>query len=145
MERRGESRITTGEPVTVTILSGEPSAHRAIVKNASGNGMALDMPVPVKAGAAIQIAFEDTLYLGQAVHCSAQVERFIVGVLLDTKLCQLSRLAQMLERFTDGEEPAWRPCEPRRGGGPRSASTDWPTDPYEESVPMRYPVGSYDS
>ncbi len=69
--------------------------------------MALLMPVPVAPGAAVRIDWEDSLLLGEAIHCGPQEDRFLVGVLLDSKLSQLSRLAQMLESFADGQEPAW--------------------------------------
>jgi len=113
MEKRCETRFAVGQPVTVTILSGATSVHQAIVKNGSGNGMALEMAVPVAAGAALQIAMEDSLLLGEAVHCGPTGEGFLIGVLLDTQLSQLSRLAQMLEGFADGAEPAWRRREPQ--------------------------------
>jgi FtsX-like permease family len=106
MEKRRELRYTIGQAVTVTILSGGPFTHPATVKNGSGNGIALDMPAPVTPGAALQIILEDSLLLGEAMYCSAQGDRFLVGVLLDSKLSQLSRLGQMLEAFAEGEESA---------------------------------------
>jgi len=104
MEKRRETRFTAGQAVTVTILSGEKSAHCATVKNGSGNGMALEMPAPVAPGAALEILLEDNLLLGEAVYCNRQEEEYLVGVLLDSKLSQLSRLAQMLQEFADGRE-----------------------------------------
>jgi hypothetical protein len=111
MEKRRETRFTAGQPVTVRILSGESSTHDATVKNGSGNGMALEMPAPVAPGAALEILLEDNLLLGEAVYCNPQDERYLVGVLLDCKLSQLSRLAQMLQEFADGQERYTR--EPR--------------------------------
>ncbi|MGO9258148.1 MAG: PilZ domain-containing protein [Bryobacteraceae bacterium] len=105
MDKRRESRFTVGQPVVVTILSGEPSTHNAIVKNGSGSGMALEMPAPVAPGAALKIGLDDSLLLGEAMYCSPQQDRFLVGVLLDSKLSQLSRLARVLEAFTDGPAP----------------------------------------
>jgi hypothetical protein len=105
MDNRRETRFTVGQPVVVTILSGEPSTHNALVKDGSGNGMALEMPAPVTPGAAIKIAMDDSLLLGEAMYCSPQQGHFLVGVLLDSKLSQLSRLAQVLEAFTDGQAP----------------------------------------
>ena len=119
MEKRRESRYTIGQPVTVTILSGNPSTYQATVKNGSGNGMALEMPAPVPPGAAIEITMGDNLLLGEAVHCSSQGGGFLVGVMLDSKLSQLSRLAQMLEKFAEGEAPVWHPSWP--GGSPRDS------------------------
>lgn len=105
MEKRHESRFAVGQPVAVTILSGEQSTHDAVVKNGSGNGMALELPVPVAPGAALKIRLEDSLLLGEAMYCSPQQDRFLVGVLLDTKLSQLSRLGQILEAFAEGAPP----------------------------------------
>ncbi len=114
MEKRRETRFTAGQPVTVKILSGEQSTHGAMVKNGSGNGMALEMPAPVAPGAALEILLEDNLLLGEAVYCRAEEDGYLVGVLLDSKLSQLSRLAQMLQGFADGQE------QPRCAGEPRS-------------------------
>jgi len=126
MERRRETRFTVGQPVTVSILSGRPSTHSAIVKDGSGNGMALVMPVPVTAGAALQITLEDSLLLGEAIHCSARQDGYLIGILLDSKLSQLSRLAQMLEYFADGEELAGvsrpGPKDTPPGGGASDAA-----------------------
>jgi hypothetical protein len=113
MEKRREPRFTVGQAVTVTILSGKPSAHIATVKNGSGNGMALEMPALVMPGAALQIAMDDSLLLGEAMYCTLHAGGFLVGVLLDTKLSQLSRLGQMLEEFGDGQEAAACAPEPR--------------------------------
>ncbi|HTX35536.1 MAG TPA: PilZ domain-containing protein [Bryobacteraceae bacterium] len=113
MEKRRETRFTAGQPVTVTILSGERSTHGATVKNGSGNGMALEMAAPVAPGAALEILLEDNLLLGEAVHCHRQGDGYLVGVLLDSKLSQLSRLAQMLQGFADGQEQPWNAREPR--------------------------------
>jgi len=108
MEKRREPRYSPGEPVMVSILTGEQSTHCATVKNGSGNGMALAMPVPVKPGAAVKILLDDSLLLGEAVHCSPLEGGFLVGVHLESKLTQLSRLAQMLEKFAGDAEAAGR-------------------------------------
>ena len=83
------------------------------------------MPVSVKPGTAIRIDREDSLLLGEAVHCSPQAgplgAGFLVGVLLECELSQLSRLARMLEDFSDGQAPAWCPRDPSPGGVPQMA------------------------
>ena len=73
--------------------------------------MALEMPVPVKPGAALKILLDDSLLLGEAIHCSPLDGGFLVGVHLDSKLTQLSRLGQMLEKFAEGPAAAW--ADPR--------------------------------
>lgn len=107
MDKYRESRYSAQQAVTVTILSGEPSTHSATIKDCSGTGMALDMPAPVTPGAAIQIAFDDQLLLGEAIRCSGEADRFVVDVQLHTKLSQLSRLAEMVDRFSEGEPVDW--------------------------------------
>jgi hypothetical protein len=114
MDKYRESRYAAQQPVTVTILSGEPSSHGATIKDCSGTGMALEMPAPVAPGAAIQIAFDDQLLLGEAIHCCEKDGRFVVGVQLHTKLSQLSRLAEMVERFSEGEPVDWPTRSQRR-------------------------------
>lgn len=104
MEKRRETRYAVGQSVTVTVLSGEPATHEASVKNGSGSGIALDMPAAVAPGAALEIALEDSLLLGEAMYCSPHEGRFLVGVLLDSKLSQLSRLGHMLEEFAEGDK-----------------------------------------
>ena len=103
MEKRCEARYTIGHPVAVTVLSGQQATYQTMVKDASGRGMALEMPVPVGIGAAVKIALEDCFFLGEAVHCSRQGDGFLVGVLLDSRLSQLSSLARTLEAFADGQ------------------------------------------
>ena len=109
MEKRRELRFAVGQPVVVTVLSGEPSTHHATVKNGSGSGVALEMPVPVTPGAALKISLEDALLLGEAMYCSPQQDGFLVGVLLDSKLSELSRLAQILQAFADGQPQTCAP------------------------------------
>jgi len=102
-------RYAVGQPVTVTILSGEQSTHTATIKNGSGSGLALAMPVAVTAGAALKIELDDTLLLGEAVYCSSLESGFLVGVHLEAKLSQLSSLARILEAFADGTAEARLP------------------------------------
>ena len=104
MEKRRDTRYPVGQPVEVAILSGAPSTHPAVVIDGSGSGIALEMPVPASPGAALKIAWEDTALLGEAIHCSPRGDRFLVGVLLEAKISQLSRLAQILQAFAD-EQP----------------------------------------
>jgi hypothetical protein len=107
MEKRRETRYTMGQPVTVTILSGEQSTHAATVRNGSGSGIALEMPVPVPAGAALKILLEDSLLLGEAIYCAPEENGFLVGIFLEAKLSQLSRLAEILEAFAQ-DQPGTR-------------------------------------
>lgn len=110
MEKRGETRYPVGQPVAVTILTGQESTYAGMVKNGSGKGIALEMPVPVAIGAALKIQLEDTLLLGEAIHCSPQADKFLVGVLLEAKVSQLSRLAAILQEFAEGRPRAHTPA-----------------------------------
>jgi PilZ domain len=116
MEKRRDPRLAIGQPVAVTILSGEPFTCNANVNNWSGNGMALEMPTPAPPGAALQMLLEDPPLRGEVVHCGAQEGGYLVGVLLDSELSQLSRLAQTLERFADSAGPHQGPTGPRKHG-----------------------------
>ncbi len=90
--------------MAVTILGPLESRHTAVVKNASGRGLALQMPAPVSPGTALKIELEDSVILGEAVYCRTDPDSHLVGVELDQVLCGLTELGRKLQEFA--AEPA---------------------------------------
>ncbi len=99
MEQRREPRFTTDQPVTVTVLGPCEQRHEAKVKNASGRGLALEMPEAVAPGTALKIELDDSVVLGEAVYCRREPESHLIGVELDQVLCGLTELGRKLQEF----------------------------------------------
>lgn len=103
MEQRREPRFEAEQEVAVTVLGECEVQQVAKVKNASGRGLALEMPGPVAPGAAIKIQFDDAVVLGEAVYCRRSPDACLVGVELDQVLCGLTELGRKLQEFATGE------------------------------------------
>jgi len=101
MDQRREPRIDVGQPVAVTVLGENEIRHTATARNASGRGLALEMPAPVIPGTALKIEFGDSILLGEAVYCENGSAPHLVGVEIDQVLCGLSALAKKLREFAD--------------------------------------------
>jgi len=104
MDLRREQRFAVDQPVTVTILTDGERAYQATIKNGSGLGLALEMPVPVTPGAALKIILGDTMLLGDAIYCGPQRNAYLIGVLLESQLTELSRLGRILREFAVGSD-----------------------------------------
>jgi hypothetical protein len=107
VDGRSERRFGVRLPAIVTVLSGEDVRVTAHIRNASGRGLALEMPTPVSPGAALKVEMEDALLLGEAVYCRSESGKYVVGLQLDQVLNGLAELSQRLREFS--EEPAVRP------------------------------------
>jgi hypothetical protein len=98
MDQRREPRFAANQSVAVTVLC-EPARHEvAVIKNASGRGLAIEFTEPIEPGTALKIELEDSMILGEAVYCSGQAGRHLVGVELDQVLCGLSQLGRKLQQ-----------------------------------------------
>ncbi len=103
MEHRREPRFETDQIVAVTVLGEREVRRSARVKNASGRGLALELPCAVAPGTALQIHFDDAVVLGEAVYCRAGQDLCLVGVELDQVLCGLTELGKKLQEFAPGD------------------------------------------
>ena len=106
LDGRRERRIGVRLPAVVTVLGPDEVRVAAQIRNASGRGMALEMPAPVTPGAALKVEVEDALMLGEAIYCRSEPGVFVVGLKLDQVLNGLAELSQRLREFS--ESPAAR-------------------------------------
>ena len=103
MEQRRAPRFNVDQSVVVTVLGSEESRLPAIVRNASGRGLAIEMPLPVSPGTALQIELDDSIVLGEAVYCHGGTPPYLIGVELDQVLCGLTELGRKLQEFAAEE------------------------------------------
>jgi hypothetical protein len=101
MNQRRESRIELEKAVSVTLLTDPPLHHLATTRNASGRGLALEMPVPVDPGTAIRVEMNDCMLLGEVIHCRNGSVSYLIGVELDQVLTGLTELGKRLQEFAD--------------------------------------------
>ena len=107
MDQRREPRLVADQSVAVTVLGDQETRLTARVKNASGRGLAIEMPVKVAPGTALKIELDDSILLGEAVYCQSGPESHLIGVELDQVLCGLSELGKRLQEFAEEEQSGW--------------------------------------
>jgi PilZ domain len=99
MDMRRAPRFFAGQTVAVTVYAEPLSTYAAEVRNASGHGLGLFLPSPVKSGTALRVSLEDSILLGEAVHCRPEGEGYLVGVQLEQVLAGLAELAREVESY----------------------------------------------
>jgi len=106
MEQRREHRVTTEQPIKVTVL-GDPETHlTATVKNASGRGLGLISSESVASGAAMKIEIGDSIFLGETMYCKTLDDgHYFLGVELTEVLSGLAALSKMAEEFSAELQP----------------------------------------
>lgn len=92
INQRSEVRFEVDQAVTVTLLGAEPRRCPGRVKDASDRGLAVELPVPVAVGAALEIDLPDAMVLGEAVYCRQSGNSWIIGVRLDQALTGLANI-----------------------------------------------------
>jgi len=101
MNQRREPRFEVEQEFTITIF-GEPDIRLpARLRNFSPRGIGLEMQVPVAAGSALKLEFNDTLLLGEVIYCRDDGDSFYVGVELEHALYGLGELASALGSYTE--------------------------------------------
>jgi hypothetical protein len=113
LERRHEDRLSINVPVTVTVLGmNSEGIMQARVLDVSGKGMKVCLPLPVAAGAPVQVETDDLLYLGEACYSEAVDGGYIVGLILSHSLTALAELGKLNKALI--EEEARTPHSTRR-------------------------------
>ena len=106
VDSRSERRVGIRLPAIVTLLGQDEVRVPAQIRNASGRGLAVEMPMPVAPGAALKVEMEDAMLLGEAIYCRSEPGMFLVGLQLDQVLNGLAELSKRLREFSD--EPVAR-------------------------------------
>jgi hypothetical protein len=103
MEQRHEPRFVADQSVVVTVLGEHETQHSATIRNASGRGLAIEMPISLLPGTALKLEFEDSIVLGESVYCRSGPGSYLLGVQLDQMLCGLIELRSRLQEFAPRE------------------------------------------
>jgi PilZ domain len=101
MEQRREPRFAANQPITVTVLGGKTRTVPATVKDASSRGLAIEVGVPIEPYTSLEVEFEDSFVMGEAVYCRQQPGSWLIGVELDQVLCSLSSLGRKLQELAN--------------------------------------------
>jgi len=81
----------------------------ALIRNASGRGVGLELNSPLATGTALKIALEDAILLGEVIYCELRDGKWYTGVEVEHALCGLAELAAVLRDFTAEYLGAERP------------------------------------
>jgi hypothetical protein len=99
VNQRRETRYGSNQRVWATIY-GKPDVRvPALIRNASGRGVGLEVERPIEPGAALKIEVEDGFLLGEAIYCRAEGPAFYVGVELEQALYGLVELGEIVRGF----------------------------------------------
>ncbi|HLK68096.1 MAG TPA: PilZ domain-containing protein [Bryobacteraceae bacterium] len=100
MDQRREPRFVADQPVIVTVLGEQERQLSARICNASGRGLAIEVPSPVPPGSALKLEVDDAMVLGEAVYCRYHDgTSYLIGVQMDQMLCGLLELHKRLRDF----------------------------------------------
>lgn len=95
MERRRELRVSSDQPVRVTLLC-EPRRRLAgRIHDHAATGISVLLPEPVRPGDPIQIDLEDALVLGEVRYWRAAEGGYVVGIEIEEALHGLAALKRL--------------------------------------------------
>ncbi len=95
MERRRELRVTSEEPVRITVLGAHEKRMQGRAVDISGQGVRILVPEPIAAGAAVKIELDDSLILGEVCYLQPDGRWFLAGIEIDQVLAGLGELARL--------------------------------------------------
>jgi PilZ domain len=101
MDQRREPRFTTNQPVSLTVLGPREIRISGTVRNVSGRGLGLELPVEISPGAALKIELQDEIVLAEAVFCRKDGAGYFAGIALEQVLSGLAELGRVLRDFQD--------------------------------------------
>src|SRR3982750_1456967 len=109
MNQRRDARFQTDEAIQVTVFGPPDVRITARVKNLSGRGLGLEVEGPLAVGAALKIASDDAILLGEVIYCRDQGSGYYVGKELEHALYGLADLAMTIRSFNDEYSGAQQP------------------------------------
>lgn len=113
VERRKEPRIPLQQTVRLTLLKLNPQEEKtieAILLNASGRGMRLELSIPLDIDSPVRIDAGKQVILGEICYCNLQDSgRYVAGLICSQRMedKDLYQLYRILMR--EGGEPARSP------------------------------------
>jgi hypothetical protein len=101
MEQRCEPRFKVDQSIVITILEDPEVRLTGRIRDASGRGLLIEVPREVLPGTALKIEVDDSLLLGEAIHCKRSFGLCLLGLEFDQVLCGLAELDKQLQKFSD--------------------------------------------
>ena len=80
LDRRCEYRTTSNQKVIVTELPETRVSFRGHLTDSSSHGLGLRLVLPLEAGTNISVEWNDTIVLGQIVHCCKSDGKYHAGL-----------------------------------------------------------------
>lgn len=107
MERRREQRLPVEQEVRLWILSDTEDRHPALLEELSGIGARLRTQAEIPIGAAVRVEWEESMYLGECVHCARLDDgSFVAGVHFEQVLECVGDIRRMMESLmAEGGRP----------------------------------------
>src|SRR5436305_10870502 len=109
MNHRRELRFNGDRPIQITIFGAPDIQMTARVKNVSGRGVGLELVSPLAIGAALKIALDDAILLGEVIYCRKQGRSYYAGIELEHALYGLTDLARAVASFNEEISGAEQP------------------------------------
>jgi hypothetical protein len=109
VERRKEQRISSHEPVRVTILGEQQTNVEGRLINRSGNGIGIAVPSLIAPGTLLRVDIEDSILLGEVSHWRKHKGEIQIGVQIEHVLANLRQLAKLRDSLLKESSPRERP------------------------------------
>jgi hypothetical protein len=104
MDKRCEPRFATDQTIAITTLGDCRVRQTARVKNCSGSGLGLVVPVAISAGILVRIELEDSILLGEAMYSRPLPDGYFVGVQLEQAISGLRELRCQAQAYREESE-----------------------------------------
>ena len=110
MNQRRDARFQTDQPVQITLYGTPDTQVTGRVKNVSGRGVGIETEGRIAIGAALKVALEDAILLGEVIYCRDQGGSYYIGIELEHALFGLADLAAAVSSFSEESSRAEQPC-----------------------------------
>ena len=104
MNRRRELRISSDQPVRITLLCEPRRQLDGRINDYSARGISIFTSEPVRPGDAIQIDLEDSLVLGEVRYWRAAERGYVVGIEIEEALHGLAALARLNQALLGNQD-----------------------------------------
>lgn len=104
MDRRSTPRTDHVRPVDLFLLGEEERRISVMLQDMSEGGARIRSPYPIKVGSPVRIDMDDSILLGEAVHCAKDETGCFVGVRFEQCLGRVSDLQRLVSALL-GHQP----------------------------------------